>query len=653
MKNLLKKGICLLLAAMTAVCALPKITFAEENIDIVPLYNEIAVVPGLLDSKTDGEIVENEIYGSIVGYELKKGHTLSISNTDYVFSVRVLKNGNYITLLKQATADNFVATEDMTVGCLIRKPDKSPLTEEEIASIKLIDSQYGMVGVSGYAHRFTVEAETIEGGTATTRAAIFLPESYSNDGMPTKLIIMTNGFHGYLTDSVWNGNKVDDVAVMKHYLDSGYAVTIVNNTANKTTSAADWGNPQLVSSYWKAYEYVQKNLNVEELFSIHSRSMGTFAAVRMMRERPELVKCAVMCGPVLSLESRFSTDPAFIAKRYGFDDKTGATWEADKVVGYDPYTDVNGTEYDLPPTFWMMAEQDATSMHLETIEKIKNHGNDVATALYTETDHSGVCRLNIEACRTDSLAFLKKHEETAPEHRFCAWEKTKEATCTENGEMQRKCADCGFVECKEIPGFSGHIPKENENICKFCGKTIEIEIIEEISIESGHFYDHNGEYCASDVYGYVINYNLKKGHILSISNADYVFAVRVLKNGNYNTMLKAATNEDFNATEDMTVAIRVRKPDKSALTEEEIASIKIYDMQYVEVKEYLPADANLDGSVDVMDAYFVRLIVAKIVEPTAKQFEMGDVDLDGKITAIDANIIRKYAIGIIKNLPIE
>ncbi len=67
---------------------------------------------------------------------------------------------------------------------------------------------------------------------------------------------------------------------------------------------------------------------------------------------------------------------------------------------------------------------------------------------------------------------------------------------------------------------------------------------------------------------------------------------------------------------------------------------------------YTFSDANLDGSVDVMDAYFIRLIVAKLIEPTAKQIEMGDVDLDGKITAIDANIIRKYAIGIIKELPI-
>ena len=65
------------------------------------------------------------------------------------------------------------------------------------------------------------------------------------------------------------------------------------------------------------------------------------------------------------------------------------------------------------------------------------------------------------------------------------------------------------------------------------------------------------------------------------------------------------------------------------------------------------ADLNLDGSVDVMDAYTARLIAAKLLVPTEEQVLVGDVDLDGKITAIDANLIRKFAAGIIDSLPIQ
>ena len=555
--------------------------YGLHDVDTDKLYNTITVKLGQLDSNTAGDIVDSNIYGYVVNYPLKKGHVLSISNTDYVFSVRKLENGSYSTMLKSATADSYTATEDMTVAMLVRKPDKSALSAEDLANILIYDSQFGMIDVEGSVKRFTVEAETIDGGTATTRAALFLPESYSDNGDPTRLIVMTNGYHAHLTDSVWNANTVDDVGVMKHYLDNGYAVMIVDNTNNGTTTTPDWGNPQLVDSYWKAYDHVQANFNVEEMFSIHSRSMGTFAAIRLMREHPELVKCAVMCGPVLSLKSRFSTGPAFLAKRYGFDDLTGATWEADKVVGYDPYTDVNGIEYALPPTFWMLAQADAINTHLTTIEKIENHGNDVTQTIYTETDHSGVCRLNIEACRVDSLAFLEKYQDAHSEHRFCAWETTKEATCTEAGEMRRYCADCEYYESMEIPALDGHVFENGETVCTFCGVRFDV-VTTEITLNPGQFDNTTGAWVASDVYGCFIGYELKAGHTLTICNTDYVFAVRQLANGNYNNMVKSATTDPFVAEEDMIISVRVRKPDKSALTEEELAGIVLYDTYYAE-----------------------------------------------------------------------
>ena len=372
------------------------------------LHQTIPVLPGQL-LPDPVEIVENEIYGYVVGYELKKGHVLSISNTDYVFSVRKLVNGNYSTMLKQATVDSFTATEDMTVGMLIRKPDKSALPAEELASVVIHDSQYGMIGVEGYAHRFTVEAETIDGGTATTRANIFLPASYSEDGEPTKLIVMTNGHSAYLKDNVWNGNTADNVGIIRNYLDAGYAVWVVNNTADSTSRTTDIGCPQLVSSYLKAYEYIQEHFNVEKKFSIHSRSFGTFAAVRIMLEVPELINCAVMTGPRVSIKLAWTANKAFVAKRFGFEDTTGATYEADKMVGYDPYTDINGESYSLPPTFWMMSQGDATAEPLKYIEKLTAHGNDVTSATYTGTDHTGICTLNQEHLFADALAFLEQY----------------------------------------------------------------------------------------------------------------------------------------------------------------------------------------------------------------------------------------------------
>ena len=67
---------------------------------------------------------------------------------------------------------------------------------------------------------------------------------------------------------------------------------------------------------------------------------------------------------------------------------------------------------------------------------------------------------------------------------------------------------------------------------------------------------------------------------------------------------------------------------------------------------YTLADINIDGAVNVFDAYFARLVAAKLIQPTEKQLKYGDVDGDGRITALDANIIRKFAAKIITELPV-
>lgn len=387
-------------------CAIEYVQIWEGGEPLTPLYQEIAISPGLLNSGTC-EVTESEIYGYVVNYQLKKGHILSISNTDYVFSVRRLVDGNYSTLLKSATTDSFTATEDMTVAMLIRKPDKSAVTAEELDSIVIYDSLYGMIGVGGYGQGFTVEAETIDGSTATTRAAIFLPEKYSPVGEPVDLIMLTHGYSGYLTDSVWYGNSRDNSNLIDAYLSAGYAVFVVDNTAASTSKTPDLGCPQLISSYLKAYEYVQAHFNVNERFCIHSRSFGTFASMRIMQEVPELVICALMTGPRVSMQWAYNrVDQAFVAERFGFEDTTGSTYEADKMVGYDPYTDVAGEDYDLPPTFWLMCKGDVTEDPVTLISKLIEHGNDVVYKTYTGTDHNGICSLNTAQALSDALAYL-------------------------------------------------------------------------------------------------------------------------------------------------------------------------------------------------------------------------------------------------------
>ena len=462
---------------MATMNALP--ARAEESkvgAERIPLCREITVQPGLLDPNTGGEIVENETYGYVAGYELKKGHTLSISDTNYVFSVRKLADGNYSTMLKQATTDSFTATEDMTIGMLIRKPDKSALTAEELASIVIYDSQYGMIGVDGYAHRFTVEAETIDGGTATTRAAIFLPPTYTETGTSTRLIIMTNGGSAYLTESSWQGNTEANRNLVEFYLQNGYAVLVNDNTAGKvinSTSAMvpDLGCLQQLSGLMKSYEYVCDALNLEQKFSIHARSQGTFVGIRIMREYPELVKCALITGPNVSAAHRWTVivNKDHTAKRFGFSDLTGSTFEADKFVGNDIYTDMIAEDYSLPPTFWMESSNDVCPNNnksiYEVVERLRELGCTAEYQKFSDLTHSETCRLASKEATSAALAFLQSYEDG---HTHSYTPTVTAPTCTEQGYTTYTC-DCGDSYIDTYVDATGH--SYENGICTACGHT--------------------------------------------------------------------------------------------------------------------------------------------------------------------------------------
>lgn len=376
-----------------------------------PLYVETAFTAGKLVEST-GAIEENDAYGYVVNYPVKQGRVLSLNNKNYMFSVVKYESGSYSNVIKEASKKKFIAGEDMNVAIQLCKADQSPITKEELAQVVICDTLFDMTDVVGNIHRFTVEAETIEGGTHTTRAALFMPVSYSESGTPNKLILLSHGHSGYLADNSWYSNSIDNTNLIQTYLNAGYAVFVVDNTAGAEGKTSDMGCPQLVSSYFKAYDYIQENFNVEEQVYLHSRSFGTFASLRIMRERPELIKCALMTGPRVSMQKEWDEDrpnKSHVANRFGFADASGQTYEADKLVGHDPYTDIKSGDYTLPPTFWMMASGDMTERPEEFVDALTKLGNNVTSATYIGMDHNGICALNTKNAMDDALAFLSKY----------------------------------------------------------------------------------------------------------------------------------------------------------------------------------------------------------------------------------------------------
>lgn len=395
----------------TTVHNLPNDIIDPNEISFEPLYAESSFTVGKLEIIT-GTIETSDTYAYIINYPVKKGRVLSISDQNYLFSVIKYENGCYSNTIKDYSIKNYTVTEDMNIAIQICKADKSSISADALKEVKIRDTLFRMTGVIGNIHRFQIDAETIDGGTYPTRAALFAPTDYSADGSPNKLILMTNGHSGYLGDSSWYSNSSENTKLIQSYLSEGYSVFVVDNTAGNEGKTSDMGCPQLVSSYLKAYEYIKQNFNVENQIYLHSRSFGTFAAVRLMREQPELFKCAIMTGPRVSIKKEWDEnrpDKDHVANRFGFTDPTGQTYETEKLVGYDPYTDIENGEYSLPPTFWMMAKGDMTERPEEFINELKKLGNDVTNATYAGIDHTGICALDLKQALNDALEYLSKH----------------------------------------------------------------------------------------------------------------------------------------------------------------------------------------------------------------------------------------------------
>lgn len=376
-----------------------------------PLYAETQFTSGKLNEAT-GRIEDNGSYGYIINYPVKKGRVLTISDQKFPFSIIKYENGSYSKVVKQSSIKSYTVMEDMNIAIQISKSDLSPITDDELTQVTIRDTLFRMLDTTGNIHRFTVDAETIDGEEHATRAALFMPIGYSDSGAPTKLILLTNGHKGYLSDSSWYSDSSENTALIQTYLDEGYGVFVLDNTSGVEGKCSDMGCPQLISSYLKAYDYIQENFHVEKQIYLHSRSFGTFAAIRLMRERPELFKCAIMTGPRVSMQKEWDEnrpDKDHVANRFGFNDATGQTYEADKLVGHDPYTDIESGDYSLPPTFWIMTTGDMTEHPEEFIGKLKTLGNDVTSSIYPGTNHNGICALNIKNAMTDALAFFEKY----------------------------------------------------------------------------------------------------------------------------------------------------------------------------------------------------------------------------------------------------
>ncbi|MBQ4546907.1 MAG: DUF4886 domain-containing protein [Oscillospiraceae bacterium] len=275
------------------------------------------------------------------------------------------------------------------------------------------------------------------------------------------------------------------------------------------------------------------------------------------------------------------------------------------------------------------------------------------------------------------------------------------------GIDKRICKNCGFVETVEVEGswqkfaLADHLQKLPD---AFCSKTNLWSLL----VPEKDMIDHQGNWVDAGSTVYSVTIPVSPGDRIYANSFDQTGSrkgIQVSFIGDYGivkTTFSSQTYSEFHANGGYLIApegaIAVNIPVWDVNAENNVVNIldaeHIYESVVTEptcteqgyttytckfcgesyVGDYVPAlghtyangicticgaweypmgDINLDGSVNVKDAYYARLVAAKLIRPTEQQILLGDADLDGKITALDANIIRKFAVKIITEIPVK
>lgn len=235
--------------------------------------------------------------------------------------------------------------------------------------------------------------------------AIFVaPMTYTKDGEPTPLIVIIHGSGFGVSTTEWgssdNGSIISSSGfnkLIKKFLQSGYAVCDINGYNNSVPNNT-WGSQRGVMAYRKLIDYVLARYNVQKMVNIYAFSMGGLVALNFMNMNRDIVKCAAIASPVVSLHDQAYASNTWkpqIQTSYGFAEGTDWDDNLNLVQGYDPFErfiDVNGKEYDISNYPFMRiwhgtADTVSPQLSAELVQAIRNGGHDCTYRAVTDAGH--------------------------------------------------------------------------------------------------------------------------------------------------------------------------------------------------------------------------------------------------------------------------
>lgn len=208
-----------------------------------------------------------------------------------------------------------------------------------------------------------------------------LPATYTQNGTPTKLIMTCHGAGGSVSN-----NSISSAGGHDCIINGGFAWFDVNGSCDNSEHMS---GIRALEAYKKAYDYIIKNYNIDPIILVHGRSMGGLTALNFTYHFPSIVSACACVYPVTDLYNQAwlrpwsSTCKQNMAIEYNFNDKTGNTFEEDKVIGFNPIknntftiSDNSYTNFPVPLKIWHGLAD--TTVRIDESRKlvsaIKNYG---------------------------------------------------------------------------------------------------------------------------------------------------------------------------------------------------------------------------------------------------------------------------------------
>ena len=263
-------------------------------------------------------------------------------------------------------------------------------------------------------HRFNVQIicsrntnESCIGPIYEDVGVLMLPNSYSEKGVPTVLVINCHGAGGTVeTDD----SQTERQVLTKYLLANGYAVMDVNGLPKDYANIMgidvrnNIGSPIALQSYVKAYHYCIEHFNLKKEVFVHGSSMGGISSTNLVLSGEIPVIAQSGFCPVLDTYNQIFLHPwskglpkTALGLFYDMkkDDKGEFIYDEAKVEGFNPMArckKIDGIEqiaYPVPVKFWHCENDDVVNIATTKrfVSAIQNAGSIAYLKTFPEGKH--------------------------------------------------------------------------------------------------------------------------------------------------------------------------------------------------------------------------------------------------------------------------